>query len=281
MKKNYAIILSLLACCVLVIIACSKGGGGSTPPPPNPCADVTISVTGTPVNPSTPGGTNGSISASATGGSGFTFSLNNGAFQSSGNFTGLAAGSYTVTAKSSAGCTGTQTFTLTAPTPSCTGVNITVTANATTVSACVSLPNGSITASATGSTGFTYSVNGGNFQSDGTFSGLASGSYTVTAKDVNGCTGSTTVNVAAPVAGPLFSAVKTLMQNNCQSCHNNSIANGGMNWQVDCNIVANKDRVKARAVDNNPSSMPPTGPLPQSEKDKITAWINAGGRYTD
>ncbi len=79
--------------------------------------------------------------------------------------------------------------------------------------------------------------------------------------------------------GPLFTAVKSLMQANCQSCHNNSIANGGMNWTVDCNIVANKDRIKIRAVDQG--TMPPTGALPQSEKDKIAAWISAGGRITD
>lgn len=279
MKKNYLIVLSLLFMCVLLVIACSKSGGGDNPP--DPCAGITIAVTGTPVNPSTPGGTNGSISASATGGSGFTYSLNNGAFQSSGNFTGLAAGAYTITAKSSAGCSGSQSFTLTAPTPTCTGVNIVVSATTTAVGACVASPNGSIAATATGSTGLTFSINGTTFQATGTFSNLAAGSYTVTAKDVNGCTGSTTVNVAGAAAGPLFSAVKTLIQNNCQSCHNNSIANGGMNWQVECNIVANKDRIKARAVDNSPSSMPPTGPLPQADKDKITAWINAGGRYTD
>ncbi len=79
--------------------------------------------------------------------------------------------------------------------------------------------------------------------------------------------------------GPLFSAVKGLMQANCQSCHNSSNMNGGKDWTVDCNIVSNKDRIKARAVDEG--TMPPTGPLPQSEKDKITAWINAGGRITD
>ena len=79
--------------------------------------------------------------------------------------------------------------------------------------------------------------------------------------------------------GPLFTAVKSLMQANCQSCHNNSIANGGMNWEVDCNIVANKSRIKVRAVDQG--TMPPTGALPQSEKDKIAAWIDAGGRITD
>lgn len=79
--------------------------------------------------------------------------------------------------------------------------------------------------------------------------------------------------------GPLFTAVKNLMQANCQSCHNPGNMNGGKDWTNDCNIVANKDRIKARAVDEG--TMPPTGPLPQSEKDKITAWINAGGRLTD
>src|SRR6218665_114445 len=42
-------------------------------PPTDACAGVTIAVTGTPTNPTTAGGANGSISASATGGSGFTF----------------------------------------------------------------------------------------------------------------------------------------------------------------------------------------------------------------
>lgn len=79
--------------------------------------------------------------------------------------------------------------------------------------------------------------------------------------------------------GPLFIAVKNLMQANCQSCHNSSNSNGGKDWTVDCNIVSNKDRIKVRAVDQG--TMPPTGPLPQSEKDKILAWINAGGRITD
>jgi hypothetical protein len=278
MKKNFAIVLSLLAMSTLIFIACSKNG--STTPPADPCAGVTVAVTGTSTNPSAAGGTNGSIAASATGASGFTFSINGGAFQSSGNFTNLAAGTYTVTAKSSAGCTGSQAFTLTSPTVSCAGVNIVVTATATPAGACGGA-GGGITVSATGSTGFTYSVNGTTFQTGTSFTSLAAGSYTVTAKDANGCTGTTAVNIAAPAAGPLFTAVKTLMQNNCQSCHNNSIANGGMNWTVDCNIVTNKDRIKARAVDNNPSSMPPSGPLAQADKDKITAWLNAGGRFTD
>ncbi|MEP7257789.1 MAG: cytochrome c, partial [Flavitalea sp.] len=70
-------------------------------------------------------------------------------------------------------------------------------------------------------------------------------------------------------------------QINCSSCHNSSNQSGGKDWSVDCNIVTNKDRIKARAVDGNPSFMPQGGQLVQEDKDKITAWINAGGRFSD
>ncbi|MGZ8559646.1 MAG: c-type cytochrome [Chitinophagaceae bacterium] len=164
------------------------------------------------------------------------------------------------------------------PSNACSSVTINLTATATDASTCQN--NGTITASATGSTGFTYSINGTDFQASGSFPNVTPGSITVTAKDVNGCTKTASVTVGTGgTAGPLFAAVKALVQANCQSCHNNTIANGGMNWTVDCNIVANRTRVKARAVDEG--TMPPGGPLAQADKDKITAWINAGGRFTD
>lgn len=262
-----------------IVISCSKGGGD--PDPSDPCDGVTVVVAGTSTNPTTSGAADGTISATATGGTGFTFRLNSGSFQASGNFSNLAAGTYTITARNSDGCTGTRQFVLTNPTASCAGVNIVVTATATAATACASPANGSINATATGSTGITFSINGTNFQASGNFTALAPGTYTVTAKDANGCTGSANVTITTSAAGPLFTAVRTLMDNNCVSCHNNAIQNGGMNWTVDCNIVQNKDRIKARAVDNNPSSMPPTGPLSQADKDKITAWLNAGGRFSD
>jgi hypothetical protein len=52
-----------------------------------------------------------------------------------------------------------------------------------------------------------------------------------------------------------------------------------MNWTVNCNIVTNKARIKVRAVDQG--TMPPSGPLSQADKDKINAWINAGGAITN
>jgi hypothetical protein len=99
-----------------------------------------------------------------------------------------------------------------------------------------------------------------------------------------GDTGSTTPppasSCAQGVAGPKYQAVKALISSNCalSGCHAGTQA---PNFTDDCNIINNRLLIKARAVDGIPSFMPPTGPLPISERNKITDWINAGGRYTD
>lgn len=256
------------------------GSANFTLTAPNPCAGITIIVSGTVTNPTAVGATNGSIAATASGSSGFTFNINGGAFQASGTFNNLGAGVYAIVAKDLNGCTGSANFTLTAPNP-CTGVTITVSNSVTGVTPCQA-PNGTITVTPGGGTApYTFSLNGGAFQSSNIFSGLAAATYSVTAKDVNGCTGSANAIVSNLPAGPLFTAVRTLVQNNCVSCHNPANPNGGMIFTVDCNIVAAKDRIQARAVNGNPSPMPPTGLLPASERQKITDWINAGGKFTD
>ncbi len=271
--------LSFIACLALVVFSCSKGdgGGGSSS---NNCSGISISVTAT-VTDADAGSANGALSATATGGIGtITYSINGGAFQSSGNFNGLAKGSYTVTAKDGKGCTGSASFTVN-ENNACAGSTITVSATSTSSDPCSA--SGSITATAGGGTTFTYSLNGGAFQSSNIFSNVAAGVYTVTAKDGVGCSKNTNVTVAATTAGPLFTAVKGVVSANCalSGCHSGSSPTGGINFTVDCNIVNNKERIKARAIDGNPSIMPPTGSLPQSDKDKITAWITAGGKFSD
>jgi hypothetical protein len=165
------------------------------------------------------------------------------------------------------------------PVDVCAGKTIVITATKAASAPCGT--TGSISVTATGSTNFTYKLNsGGVYQSSGDFTNVAPGDYTVFVKDGAGCEKSTAVTVASSgAAGPLFIAVKNLVAGKCQSCHNNSLANGGMNFAVECNIVKSKDRIKVRAVDEG--SMPQTGPLTQSEKDIISAWITGGGGYTN
>jgi hypothetical protein len=278
-QKSFSIakIIGFLLMGALVLYACSKGDSGGTS---NPCAGVNIIVTGT-VTDADAGSNNGTIAASATGGSGtITYSIDGGAFQSSGTFNNLAKGNHTVTAKDSKGCSGSNTFAV-GEKNVCAGVTITVNATATNSDPCA--PAGVVTVTATGSTGFTYSLGTGAFQASGTFNNIAVGTHTVTAKDAAGCTKSASVTVNPLPAGPSFTAAKGVIQTNCaiSGCHTGGSPAGGINFSVDCNIVLNKDRIKARAIDGMPSFMPPTGQLPQADKDKITAWLNAGGRFTD
>ena len=276
---NFRLLFILLLVTSVIVYACSKGGGGETTPT-NPCAGVTVTVSGTIINPSSAGASDGSISATAAGSNGLTFNLNGGAFQASGNFTNLAAGSYTINAKNGSGCTGSVSFTLTASNP-CTGVTITVSATTINNTPCQATNNGSITITTNGGSGaFTYSLNGGPFQSSNIFSALNGAVYTVTAKDANGCTGTANITVSNNTAGPLFTAVQALIQGNCAitGCHGDVQSPLFTNQ---CNIVSNNLLIKARAVDGSPSFMPPTGQLPASEKLKITNWINAGGQFNN
>jgi hypothetical protein len=159
----------------------------------DPCAGITVAITNTLQQPTT-GQSNGSITATATGGSGFTYSINGGAYQASGTFGGLAAGNYTIAAKNANGCTGSTVVALGASNP-CSGITVVVTS--TSVNPTSGQSNGSITASASGGTGFTYSLNNGTYQATGNFTGLAAGAYTITAKNSNGCLGTQLVTLTA------------------------------------------------------------------------------------
>ena len=161
---------------------------------------------------------------------------------------------------------------------SCASKNIVVNATTTNAAGCT---GGTITVSASGSTNFTYNIDGGTFQSSASFSNVSAGDHTIIAKDGEGCTKSATVTVAANASGPLFAAVKAVIVANCNSCHTGAATQGGQNFGTDCNIVNAAARIKARAVDGNPSFMPQGGQLNATDKQKITNWVAAGGKYSD
>lgn len=279
------IITRLIAFSLLVPVlnsSCSKSDGGGTSPT-DPCAGVIISITAS-ITSTTTGASNGNINATASGGSSFTYSLNGGITQSTGLFSNLAAGTYTVNAKSSIGCSGSAQFVVGSVSP-CSGVTITVSTTTATATPCISPANGSVTVTATGSTGFTYSLNAGTFQSSTVFTNLAAGSYSIIAKDANGCSQSGSATVGITPAGTKFAAVKAVTLSFCavSGCHIAPGAQSGLDFSIDCTVIANKDRIKARAVDGIPSFMPQP-PLPQlsaTDKQKIVDWINAGGGYAN
>ncbi|MFD3002428.1 gliding motility-associated C-terminal domain-containing protein [Pontibacter toksunensis] len=145
---------------------------------------------------STCGQSNGQIAVTGvTGGTeGYTYSKDGVNFQAAATFTALAAGQHTITVRDANGCTFARSFTITniaGPTA--------VTATSTPAS-CLD-NDGTITAgTVTGGTApYTYSINGTSFQSEAAFAGVASGTFTLTAKDANGCTATTQVTVGTNV----------------------------------------------------------------------------------
>ncbi|SHI40602.1 T9SS type B sorting domain-containing protein [Flavobacterium terrae] len=159
-------------------------------------------------------GNSGTITINVTNANGNTlmYSINNGtSFSSSNVFTNLAPGTYNVVVQYTYGgqacTTAPQAVVITAP-PALTG-----TATLTTTYTC-SHP-GVITVTASGGTpGYTYSIDGVNFQVGNTFTINAAGTYTITIKDTNGCTITRTVVVPA-LNGPTDLEIKTQIRVTC------------------------------------------------------------------
>ncbi len=175
-----------------------EGWGGTCTIVKSMVISVGLSVSSSAItNVSCNGGNNGSVTAVSNGGtSPFTYSLTGTTYQASATFGSLIAGNYTLYIKDAVGCTNTTTFTITQP------IAITFNTASSSAASCGN-SDGSILVAATGGTGaIQYQLNAGTFQSSGSFTGLSSGSYTLTAKDGNGCTKATTVivnNLGAPI----------------------------------------------------------------------------------
>ena len=138
---------------------------------------------------------------------------NGGAYQASGTFSGLAANSYSITAQDmTSGCISTVTVLVVNPAPGAPGAP---TASVTVLATCA-VPTGTITVTAPVGATIEYS-NGGAYQASGTFSGLAPGSYNITAQDaVSGCTSSVTVVVVnATVGAPAAPTASVTTQPTC------------------------------------------------------------------
>lgn len=170
------------------------------------------------------GGNDGSISLSSLGGTGtIQYSINGGTtFQTSGTFTNVTAGTYTVIVKDATGCSDIQTIVIQQPQQ----ILFSATTNALN---CFGSNDGEIdVVSITGGTGsINYSLDGISYQSGTNFAGLAAGTYTVYARDVAGCTSTVVVTITQPT---VLTASVTTSNAACNGYQDGSItvvASGG------------------------------------------------------
>ncbi|MEB8346266.1 T9SS type B sorting domain-containing protein [Flavobacteriaceae bacterium KMM 6898] len=145
-----------------------------------------IPPTATPMvtEPRCAGAADGSVNLGVTGGTPpYQIVFNGSAPSTQTVYSGLAAGNYNYTITDAKGCQTTGSVTLTDP-PA-----LTIT---TAVSQDYTCTSGSATIDVTSTSGgtgsYAYSIDGVNFGPGTTFSGLTAGTYTITARDTNNCT---------------------------------------------------------------------------------------------
>jgi len=137
----------------------------------------------------------GTVTLTCSGGTaGYSYKAGSGTYQSSASFSNLNAGSTIFTVLDINSCVDTQAVVITEPTVlnvSLTSINV----------SCNGLSDASITASGNGGlTPYLYSLNSGSYQVSNVFNNLGVGSYTITIKDINGCTSNKSVVITQPTA---------------------------------------------------------------------------------
>ncbi|MEP6699944.1 MAG: gliding motility-associated C-terminal domain-containing protein [Bacteroidota bacterium] len=159
---------------------------------PGPALTTTVNTTDALCN----GGATGiiTIAQPTIGTAPYEYSLNGIIWQSSNIFTGLAARTYTAYYRESSGCQGSQPVTV--------GQPVALTASASIIPViCNGQSNGTITITSVGGISpYQYSIDGGaTWQSNNIFN-AAAGTYMITIRDANNCTGTQNIAVTEPAA---------------------------------------------------------------------------------
>lgn len=229
--------------------------------------DNTLTVSIANQTPSACGIASGSIMAMITGdeaGAPLQFSINNADFQQSPSFTDLAAGSYTITARQGA-CSAEVVTTV----ENAEGLNI----EATPTAADCGTQNGSITVAFRDATGqVAFSIAGSPAQASPTFTGLAPGTYLITAEDEIGCQVSGEVTVESTVT---FTEVEALVTSTCavSGCHAGNVS---PDFRIRDNILSRASRIASRTGSR---TMPPPSSgrsLSDQQIEAIACWVADG-----
>jgi hypothetical protein len=148
----------------------------------------------------------GQITVNASGGTGqLQYAINNGTFQTSPVFSGLAAGTYAVAVKDVNNCSASTSTTITAPAAVTVASVSKKTYNGVELS-CATSTDGQLTVTGNGGvTPYSYSLSWSSgsrpYQTSNVFSGLPAGTFTVLVKDANSCVSPAfTSTISAPPA---------------------------------------------------------------------------------
>lgn len=73
-------------------------------------------------------------------------------------------------------------------------------------------------------------------------------------------------------------SIQPIISANCATpgCHDNGSINGDLTTYAGIKVKVDNGSFQARVIDGVPSPMPPTGPLPAQEIDKLKCWLAAG-----
>ncbi len=213
------------------------------------------------------GNADGSVSVDASGGDGnYTFTLNGGNQNSDGEFTGIAAGVYTVTVKDGSPCSANITATVNnVDGAQFDQVNLT--------DAGCNTQNGTISVSGMeGAPPYRYALNDNAFQEDPTFTGLGAGDYTVRLIDDNDCETTQEVKVLHGTSWSL--EVEEIINGNCAlpTCHGGTQSPDFRDFE---NVVNNAANIKARTGNG---TMPPNAVLDPDDVQAIACWVDDGAR---
>jgi hypothetical protein len=133
---------------------------------------------------------------------------------------------------------------------------------------------GEISVSASsGKSPYMFSIDGMNFQNNGSFSNLSGGDYTVAVKDANNCTDSKMATVLEVPEVSYADQIRPIIDTNCQisNCHGDKA--GIPSWASYADVKAKAEEIKFRT---SSGSMPPTGSLPDAEIKLIADWVDQG-----
>lgn len=211
----------------------------------------------------------GEIVVSVSGDDEYEYRLNDEGFSSSNVFSELSAGIYTIQARilNSNCIIGEKETTI----DNEDGIRISLVEK--NDSECGNNTGSIIISQEDGTEPIQYFLNDQHGQSSSEFSNLASGSYTVLARDANGCEAE--IPEIEIMTGSSFSNdIKSIISTNCavSGCHNGSQP---PNFSEDENIFQNASRIKSRT---GSGTMPPAGrpDLTDEEIQSIACWVDDG-----